>query len=297
MKKIISALGQPYPYYNTNAKAPQNALFVFIFSFLFLILFRPFTVTDTEHKFSYSIICLVHALNAALVYLVFTFLFNKLAKPLVKEENWKVYKTILLTAAILFFIGAGSFLLRPFIYANPNNVSWRYFKAETINTFLIGTVIFGAFTLIDMYRLLKTNQTNVLAIEEKLRKSKTDVEEKGGIEPDFIKLNIDNEVFEIVLNEFLFAKAEGNYVIFYFNKNNSISKLLKRIALKNVEEQLLPQSPFFVKTHRAFLVNTKHIIKIDGNAQGYQLYFENIDLAVPVSRASIPAFKAVMKAI
>ncbi len=72
-------------------------------------------------------------------------------------------------------------------------------------------------------------------------------------------------------------------------------KELKRSSLKNIEEQLILPAPVAIRTHRTFLVNTKHIIKMTGNAQGYQLYFQNIDFAVPVSRAMIPAFKKAMQ--
>jgi hypothetical protein len=292
---LLLILSQPYPYYNTTEKIPKNAVVIFLFVSLFLYLFSPFGVNEKEHKYSYIIICIIHALNAAVVYFIFFFLFNRFTKPSATDERWKVYNTIIVTAAVFLLIGFGSFLIRPLIYTNPDNFSWHYFVAEIINTFLTGTLIFAGFTLVDYHRLLKINRDNAANFEKHLKINQAAIEDvKVTEETPAVNIVLENENYELNLTEFLFAKAEGNYVTFYFNKNDNIIKQLKRASLKNAEEQLSIHSSFLVKTHRAFLVNTKHIIKMTGNAQGYQLFFENIDFAVPVSRAMIPGFKLVM---
>lgn len=290
MRKLLSTLKQPYPYYNENRKLPGNAFIIFACVFLFLLLFSPFSVNKAEHKFSYSIICGIHALNAALVYWLYFLLVNTLFTPLIKEENWKVYKSILAVAIALLFIGLGSFLLRPLIYNNPDNFSWHYFINETINTILLGSLVFAGFTFFDFYRLLKTNRTAASGFGREIEKHKTAAETD-----QLISVVVENMPYRVNLARFLFAKAEGNYVEFYFNKDGKMVKDLKRASLKSIEEQLVKVSPAVIKTHRAFLVNTNHIIKMTGNAQGYQLYFDNIDFPVPVSRALIPAFRLVMK--
>lgn len=289
MKKILSTFIQPYPYYNHTKKLPKLSLVVFLLVFLFLFLFSPFSVNETEHKYSYVIICIIHAANAAVIFFLFFLIVNSFFSSLLKEENWKVYKTLLLTSVLFIFIGAGSYFTRPIIYNNPHNASWHYFFKETLNTFLIGSLMFTGFTLFDMNRLLKNNQAAASEFEEEIEKHNTSNEEN-----QTINITVENEDYPINLTEFLFAKAEGNYSSFYFNRDNNAVKELKRSSLKNIEEQLAVLAPSAIRTHRAFLVNTKHIIKMTGNAQGYQLYFQNIDFAVPVSRAMIPAFKNAM---
>lgn len=286
MKKILSALIQPYPYYNHTQKLPKLSLALFLLVFLFLFLFMPFTVNETEHKYSYLVICIIHAANAAVIFFLFFLIVNNFFARSLKEENWKVYKTILLTSLLFIFIGAGSYFTRPFIYNNPHNASWHYFFRETFNTFLIGSLLFTGFTIIDMYRLVKNNQAGATEFDEEIEKHNTCNEES-----QLVNITVENEDYQLNLTEFLFAKAEGNYSSFYFNRNNSAVKELKRSSLKNIENQLAALAPSIIRTHRAFLVNTKHITKMTGNAQGYQLYFQNIDFAVPVSRAMIPAFK------
>lgn len=286
MKKILSALIQPYPYYNHTQKLPKLSLAVFLLVFLFLFLFSPFSVNGTEHKYSYVIICIMHAANAAAIFFLFFLIVNNFFASLLKEENWKVYKTILLTSVLFILIGAGSYFIRPIIYNNPHNASWHYFFKETFNTFLVGSLLFTGFTLVDMFRLLNNNQAGASEIEEEIEKHHV-----GNEENQLVNINVENEYYQLNLTEFLFAKAEGNYSTCYFNRNNNTVKELKRSTLKSLEEQLATLAPAVIRTHRTFLVNTKHIIKMTGNAQGYQLYFQNIDFTVPVSRAMIPTFK------
>lgn len=295
MKKMLAPLNQPYPYYNTPDKVLKNTILIFLFVFFFLYLFTPFHVNETEHKFRYSFVCIVHALNASIIYCLFFLLFNRVTNMAVNEEKWKVYNVISATGMLFLFIGFGSFLVRPLIYTTPNNFSWRYFRAETINTFLAGTLVFAAFTLIDYYRLIKINRDSASTFEKELTTGMIDdTRTVAGTENNFLTITVENKPFELNISEFLFARADGNYTTFYFNRDKSLEKLLKRTSLKNVEDQLSGQPPVLIKTHRSFIVNTVQVSKIEGNAQGYQLYFAGVDFAVPVSRGMIPAFNGVM---
>ncbi len=289
---MLSILNQPYPYYNSTDKLFKNSVAILVLVFLFLYLFRPFGVNEDEHKYSYAVICFIHALNAAVVYGVYFILLNTFGAAIVQEDNWKVYKTIVSVSIVFLLIGLGSFLLRELVYNNPDNFSWHYFVSETVNTFLAGTVVIAAFTLVDFYRLLQHNKKAALGVEQQIEEHKATTTDNN---PP-VGIVVENETYQLDLSEFFFARATGNYAEFYFNRNGTISKELKRISLKNIEEQLATLALPVTRTHRAFLVNTQHIKKIEGNAQGYQLYFDQIEFSVPVSRAQLLNFKRVMEA-
>jgi DNA-binding LytR/AlgR family response regulator len=104
---------------------------------------------------------------------------------------------------------------------------------------------------------------------------------------DIIKIND----LELDLEQFMFAKSEGNYLEIYLNKQNP-NKVLIRITLKNFEA-LLKTYPNIIKTHRSYLVNSNCIEKLKGNAQGYQLHINKY--IVPVSRNMIANFNLRMK--
>lgn len=227
---------------------------------------------------------------------MFFLVYNKLTNPSKNEERWNGLKAIKVIALVLLLIGFGSFLLRPILYTNTNNFSWYYFFQETVNTFLAGTLGFALFTLFDYRRLVKKNSDSLADLENQLKKN---VIPDGKEIPDYVNksvsVKLENEVLELIPDEFIFAKSDGNYVTFYFKKDFKVVKMLKRISLKNLEEQIGEDSSLFIRTHRAFLVNIKHISKMSGNAQGYLLFFEMIDFPVPVSRALLPKFKKLME--
>lgn len=64
------------------------------------------------------------------------------------------------------------------------------------------------------------------------------------------------EQVKVNFEELLFCEANGNYVNFQLPKE----KILSRMTLGEVEK-VLPSH--FVKTHRSFIVNTRHIQKIE----------------------------------
>jgi DNA-binding LytR/AlgR family response regulator len=47
---------------------------------------------------------------------------------------------------------------------------------------------------------------------------------------------------------------------------------------------VLKEYKFIMRCHRSYLVNVNHIDRVEGNSQGYRIYFETIDFAVPVSK-------------
>lgn len=53
--------------------------------------------------------------------------------------------------------------------------------------------------------------------------------------------------------------------------------------------------PFIIRCHRAFLVNIRMVVKVDGNSQGYKLNLEGCEEEVPVSRAYAKEVKALIE--
>ena len=80
----------------------------------------------------------------------------------------------------------------------------------------------------------------------------------------------------------------------YLSDNNIVRQKQLRNTISKIEE-ILQQYPDFIRTHRAFLVNASHIIKIDGNSQGYLLGILHIQDEIPVSRTYIKTIKSKLK--
>ena len=84
-------------------------------------------------------------------------------------------------------------------------------------------------------------------------------------------------------DQLIFAESDANYVIFHLNLDNQIRKKSIRNSIGNIEQQL-SVVPFFMRTHRAFIVNVRQVTSQKGNTLGYHLKFNGIDKVIPVSR-------------
>jgi DNA-binding LytR/AlgR family response regulator len=110
----------------------------------------------------------------------------------------------------------------------------------------------------------------------------------------FIKAHVKIDDFYFNPNDLLFAKAEGNYVTLNILKDGHLKTELKRISLKQFEQQLT-EFPNLIRCHRAYLINLQQVIKFSGNSQGYLTYFNGTADKIPVSRAYLDVFDQTYK--
>ncbi len=284
----MSILNQPYPYTFNSNKILRVSGILFGIVFLFLALFQPFNVEKSEHRFPYLLIVFIQAGGASIVFAGTIAAFNFITKQEIIEKRWTVLKEIALLSFVFFCIGVALFFLRNLVYDNPDNLTMHYFMEELIHTFLIGFLITTIFTLTNTNRLIRIHKNFANAFSPVSR-------ETSIVEEDiFIPSNVQSESFTLLTSEFLFAKADGNYVTFHLFRNGMTEKKLCRITLTQVSD-LFTNIPSIVRTHRAYLVNTTFVKTIDGNAQGLQLSLEHTPEQISVSRGQISSFKAVME--
>ena len=281
--KGFNYLKEPYPfYYNNKPRILLVLTALVLMSFGFSYLFEPFDVNPNEHKIAGFWILVIHAS------LPFPIAYSYLAilNSNVKDETfWTLGKEIFHTSMILLLLGLLNFAIRDFIYDNPNNWSLRYLWEEIRNTFLVGFLLISILIPLQLERLISKHKSSIPKIDPILN-----------FDPIHQEIAIQTlekfEDFKLNLEELLFAKVESNYTEIISFSSNKIHKKLIRIPLKDLEEQL-KNIPFIIKTHRSYLVNLNQIIRISGNAQGYQLTLKNYPDTIPVARAQITGFNQV----
>jgi len=281
--KMKLFLFQPYPFYYHGKNLWIIGGLLFVMTILFSYLFEPFVVYVPEHKMDYFWICVIHA-SIPFVIICCFFLYTK---ALHIGENWNVGREMFLISTFLLVIGIAQFFIRDFIYNNPNNWSWRYLYEEIRNTFLVGSLFAIFLTSLNYNRLniKNTKRANALKLSDNA------IEElKNSIVR--IETQVKSDDFTLNLDDFLFAKSDGNYVEIYLN-GDKIIKVIKRITLKELESTL-KHYPNIFKTHRSFLVNLHHVKSVIGNAQGYKLEIINFDEKIPVARNMIQDFDALI---
>lgn len=252
-------------------------------TFLFNYLFEPFVVNVAEQKLSYPIICLLHALVSTLLFSLFG-LIGRIPRI---EERWHMKEEVLAVFFYLLLVGIGQFLIRDLIYHNPHNWSWRYLGEEIRNTLLVGSLFLLIIIPLNFRRLYEHYQASAQQILlPSHSSSSTSIAIKTEVKADDFVLSVDT---------FLFAKAEKNYVeLLLSHSKGKPEKLLKRITLKALEEQL-QETTGLLRVHRSYLVNLKKIERVTGNAQGYRLKLEGLAEEVPVARSYIAIFEGHMQ--
>lgn len=282
MKQIKALLAQPYPYYFKGKNVLYISLIIFGMSMIFNYLFEPFVVYRPEHRLNYFWISFAHSFNAFLI----AILIIGTTDRVVNEDSWKVRDEIALIGFLLLMIGIGQFLIRDFIYDNPDNWTWRYFFEEVRNTFLAG--ILFVFILVPL-NFMRLNRAHLKTSQVLNSKQKSALSWHNSLTRIITQQKSDD--FDLNLNHLLFIKAEGNYLELYLvEERKEIKTMVKRMTLKELENQL-HSYPQFCKTHRSYMVNMHKVKQVKGNAQGYQLLLEDYPDHVPVSRGMIADFQ------
>ena len=117
---------------------------------------------------------------------------------------------------------------------------------------------------------------------ENAKPTGTSIPEKTEVNSDVNKtendlyVNIDRRLIKIDIPSIYLVEAKGDYIqIKTFEKNYTVHSTLKKI------ENKLPED-LFLKIHRSYVINTKHIIDIEDNSV---LIEKDV---VPVSRSNRP---------
>jgi len=143
------------------------------------------------------------------------------------------------------------------------NFAIEAFEYECIIDFLLKPITFPRFqkALNKLDNILK-QETQALA------QPQDTVEE--------IYVNIDRRLVKIATDSIYLIEAKGDYIQIKTNKKN----YMVHSTLKKIEDKLPKED--FLKIHRSFIINTKHIIDIEDNSVLIDKH------VIPVSRSNRP---------
>ena len=284
-------LASQYPFYHKGKDRFIFSAIIFLMSFGFNYFFEPFDTNFTEHKLSYFWIHLIHAAVSVVIFLLLSFsleFFN------IKEEDWTLKKELIFIAGLLLLVGVSQFLIRDIIYNNPNNWNVEYLVEEVLHTSLVGFLFACILLPMNQLLLFKKYAHQAILLNNKRENS---ISETPPIysqqrEAVFIQTAIEQENFDLDIDNFLYAKSEGNYIeIHILSSDQNATKLLKRSTLTNFSKQL-SDFDFILQVHRSYLINLKKVTGVSGNAQGYKLeLLDSSQTVVPVSRSHLSVFQ------
>lgn len=286
MNALEKYLNQPYPYYYKGRKLVEITLLLFTVGFLFNYLIEPFEVYLPELKMSYFWIAFIHSISIVLIVIPAAFIITKRNASI---ENWKIKNELYFILVLLLLTGILQFLWRDVIYNNPNNWSWEYFYEEIVNTLLVGTLLASTIVSVNLNIQFFKNNEQAAVLNLKLNEdTTTTITSEVTIETE-----LKSETFILKIQDFIFAKSEGNYIEIWIKDTALTKPIVKRMKLKDLES-VLTIFPDIIKTHRSYLLNKNYIQNVSGNAQGYKIALKKCSELVPVSRNYLEEFNSKM---
>lgn len=199
------------------------------------------------------------------------------------NREWLVWKEIIWNLWILFTIAFGYFLL----YKTLGIIEFDFYMI--VKLILIAIIPLTLLIIFNQDRLLRLHLKVANELNDELKESKTVQEKLIHFDSEYQK-----DKLSIKARLLLFIRSADNYIEVYWKDGDTIKKQLIRGTLVKAHD-LLQDYSYIFKCHRSFIVNVNHIDRVEGNSQGYKLYFENIDFEIPVSKIAVTKLKDKIK--
>ncbi|WP_438422989.1 LytTR family DNA-binding domain-containing protein [Aquimarina macrocephali] len=286
---IAKIIHKPYPYL---FHPKRNLIIAFVLGMLIYIinvLAVDKSYVDINFVLSKPFLCTLAGLVTFFsILLVLEVIPRIFFKPDLKE-NWTVGKECLLIVSLLFVIAIFNNILSLMISKEPSNNIILHFLNSSLYVILLGIVPAFLLVWLNYTILLKENLKKVSLYNEQLESRIIHTENEVS---DIINIQTSNknEIIELDINAFLFAKSEGNYVDVFTKTLSEVKCKPYRLTIQKLEE-VLTNYPFIISTHRSYVVNIRNINTTTGNARNYRISFEGVPHEVPVSRNKFQTFK------
>ena len=280
--RIIKWLNIRYPQ-NYIIKNPfTGTLIIALFVFGFTVLYKPFN-THAARAFSYETTMAIYSLLSG----IFIFLSIKILKTVKyfsKTKDWTIFKEFLSVFLVLFVLGIAIYVLGFFIETSAQRWNISTFLNSFKGAFLTGIIPLFFFTAINYPYLFSES------IDLNIGNAAITGQENQPSE-DLIQISsqLKKEELSFYPSQFLYAESDGNYVVFYLSINNLVKKEIIRNSINSIEQQL-SGIPYFLRIHRAFIVNLKKVRSKQGNTLGYMIKLSETEIKIPVSRNNTKDF-------
>jgi hypothetical protein len=279
--QIKAFFNRQYPQSFLVQKPLWGTLVFAVILFLFATLYQPLRMHGAR-SFGFNFTVLLYSLLISAGVLIMAVILKR-TNCFSKYEVWTVLKELLSIVIILACIGLISYF-SGFILEDPAS-RWN------LSTFLDS---FSRSVLIGIIPVLFPSLLNIrYAFTPEIFQEYKSTEQNRQIETTEVLIHIQSKAKKEELSfypaEFIYAESEGNYVVFHLTRQEKTSEVIIRNSISAIEQQLAV-IPYFMRTHRAFIVNLQRVISKNGNSLGYQLKLKGSNRIVPVSRQNTRIF-------
>lgn len=273
-----------------NRQFPRNflvrrplwgSLIFFIILYFFVVVYHPLQVHKAA-SFSFSFTMLGYCFLVTIMALGMSAIIKK-TNCFSKTDNWTVSKELLSVVIILMSIGISAY----FSGFVMENTASRWNMSTFIDSFSRSVAI-GIIPVL-FPSLLNIRYAFTPEVFQEYKTNLPDSQRETGEKLIHIKSRAKKEELSFLPEEFIYAESDGNYVVFHLIKQGKTIDVIIRNSISEIEHQL-QAIPFFIRIHRAFIVNLEKVSSKKGNSLGYRVQVEGSNKIVPVSRQNTQKF-------
>jgi DNA-binding LytR/AlgR family response regulator len=297
VRRLWRALRSPYPYECAAASDLLYGLACGFFVTLFFFAFEPFGFSPVPAAPRR----LLFAGYGAITFLAIVAngrLLPRLAPRFFREEGWTILRQVALMCWVTLLIGVASFALTGFVFRRHGlTTRWVRLWPIVLSAFFIAAIPITVIILMSYARLLRRSALAVSEANRRLERPAAPPPGKAAAAPPLeIVAENGRDRLRVALADLLFIQAEENYVQVH-HKDEKHGRVLLRSSMARMERQLRPFYPRLFRCHRAFIVNTSQIAKVDGNAQGLKLTLKDAAAVIPVARRYVGEFRRIVRGL
>jgi hypothetical protein len=273
-------LANPYPLNESLKDRTLRCLLFGLFVFVFLYGFRPFEISGLKDNLliaslGYGLIC------AGVMFILNVWLFMAMPNYF-SESKWTIKSELIWSLINLFCIGSANFIYSYFIGITVISIN-------SLIVFLTYTLAIGIFPITIAVIINYTRSNNKYASESAALNPVIAAEEATMMPAtkEIVKFMGENGSLELEISasNFIYAKADDNYVELYYLHDGSKNRKVLRNSLKNVHA-CLPMHQNYYRCHKSYVINLDQVNHISGNAQGYKFHLKIAEDLIPVSRSN-----------
>ncbi|MBN2610428.1 MAG: LytTR family transcriptional regulator [Bacteroidales bacterium] len=274
----MNIFNKPYPFNDDLKHNTKIIFFISIGVFVFLYLFQPFNISSLPRQEMFYFITGL----AVITFLALSFhllLLPSLFPKKFSSTEWNIKKEILWNVWILFTILAGYFVLNNYLGVMKIGFSM------VIKSVLTAVIPISVLIIVNHNKKLRSHVKLADELSKKLKENKSIQEKIIYFDSDYQKDSLAIKVSSLIL-----IRAANNYIEIFWKEGELVKNQMVRCSLAYAEE-ILKEHKFIFKCHRSFMVNINLIDKIEGNTQGYKLFFDDVSFPIPVSKNSVTRLK------
>ncbi len=287
LNKISEFLRRGYPQ-NYILKNPLTGSLSFaLICFLFLIIYRP-SESHASSGMSYPLTMALYCFAISLFIITAVTLIKKISL-LSDSGSWSVKDEIIANLILLFLLGVSAYLAGFLIEESSGRLNFTTIYNSFINALLLGSAPLLTISLINGFN---SSRYNHVLPRQNHSESNNNEQSRDGVVTVISKLKRERLTFNT--KQFVYAKADGNYVEFYLKETNGNKKVIIRNFINETELQF-SQFTHIMRVHRKYLVNLKEVELKKGNALSLKIRVTGEDREIPVSRNNIKLFNQLLE--